>query len=69
MKRTHIITFCINGLAGAIAVGYFGVQILGKNTMLAISGVAIGLGAGTLGIQVLEKRKTQQTVKIQPYEQ
>ncbi|WP_341532107.1 hypothetical protein WKK05_39765 (plasmid) [Nostoc sp. UHCC 0302] len=63
MKRTHIITFCISGLAGAIAAGYFGVQLVDKNVMYAISGGTIGLGVGTYAIQALEKKRTRQ-VKI-----
>ncbi|WP_341531873.1 hypothetical protein WKK05_38360 (plasmid) [Nostoc sp. UHCC 0302] len=59
MKRTHIIAFCITGTATAIAIGYFGVQFLGRNTIYAISGGTIGLGMGTLGIQVLEKKRTK----------
>jgi len=59
-RRPQVIAFCITGTAAAIAAGYFGVQVLGKNTMYAISSGTIGLGIGTYCIQVLEKKKTRQ---------
>jgi hypothetical protein len=59
MKQTHIIAFCITGTTTAIAIGYFGVQFLGRNTMYGISGGTIGLGVGTYAIQALEKKRTK----------
>ena len=59
MKRPKIVAMSISGIAAAVAVGYFGVQLVGKNTMLAISGGTIGLGVGTYAIQALEKKRTK----------
>jgi hypothetical protein len=61
MKRPKIVAMSISGIAAAVAVGYFGVQVVGKNVMYAISGGTIGLGAGTYCIQILEKKKTRLT--------
>ncbi|WP_341528513.1 hypothetical protein WKK05_04025 [Nostoc sp. UHCC 0302] len=63
-RRPQIIAICITGAAATIAVGYFGVKFLGRNTMYAISGGTIGLGVGTYAIQALEKKRTRQ-VKIE----
>lgn len=64
MKRNQVIIATGIGAFSAIAIGYFGVQYLGRNTMYGVSAGMFGLGVGgCIGQTVVGKKKQQQTAK------
>jgi len=65
MKRSQVIIAIGIGTFTAIAIGYFGVQYLGRNTMYGISAGIFGLGVGGfIGQQLTSRKQQRQTVKI-----
>lgn len=63
MKRNQVIIATGIGALTAVAVGYFGVHYLGRNTMYGISAGMFGLGAGgCIGQTVMDKKKQQRVV-------
>lgn len=57
MRRNQIIIASTVGTLAAISIGYFGVQIFGRNTMYSVSAGMFGLGAGEYLAQVVTKKR------------
>ncbi|MBE9205919.1 hypothetical protein IQ244_05210 [Nostoc sp. LEGE 06077] len=64
MRRNQTIIASTIGTLAAISIGYFGVQIFGRDTMYGVSAGMFGIGAGEYLGQVISKKKQRRVVLI-----
>jgi len=64
--KSKTLLLAISGTVGAVAIGYFGSQLLNPPTMILIGIAGVSAGAGMFCIQQLQQRQQVPQTKAQP---